>query len=250
MSFWDHLEQLRWVLFRVLGAFAVMTIVAFLAMPYIFDDFILGPTTGDFFIYRWLSLMTGKHVAADSTFAVQLININVASQFMTHVNTSLLLAVVATFPYLAYELWRYVRPALYSHEARPVRWAFLGGTGMFYLGCAIGYAIIFPATFRFLAEYQLSDAITNQFNLQSYIHSFMSMIFIMGLMFEMPLLAALLGRLGLLRRAFLQRYRRHAIVVLLVLAAFITPSGDPFTLMLVFMPLYALYEVSIRVVKK
>jgi sec-independent protein translocase protein TatC len=120
---------------------------------------------------------------------------------------------------------------------------------MFYLGCAIGYTLVFPFTFRFLVEYNLSPSITNQINLQSYIDNFTMLILVMGIVFEMPLLAWLLGLLGILKKGFLREYKKHAVVVLLVSAAIITPSGDPFTLMLVFIPLYVLYELSILVVK-
>ena len=120
---------------------------------------------------------------------------------------------------------------------------------MFFLGCAVGYCLIFPFTFRFLAEYQVSETITNQISLNSYMNNFLGMVFIMGAVFELPLVAWMLSGLGILHREFLQKYRRHAVVVLLVLSAVITPSGDPFSLMLVFIPLYLLYELSVRIVK-
>ncbi len=249
MSFWDHLEILRWAIFRVLAVYAVLFVVIFSLMPYIFTGFILGPTSNDFFVYRWLARAANGLVAFSPDFHVQIININLASQLMTHLNTSFALASVVAFPYIIYELWRYIRPALFPNEVRNVRTAFAGGTLMFYLGCLVGYTIIFPVTFRFLAEYELSSEIVNQINLQSYISTFTMLILIMGIVFEMPLLAWLLSCLGLIHKGFLRQYRRHAIVVLLVLAAFITPTGDPFTLMLVFIPLYLLYEFSILVVK-
>lgn len=250
MSFWDHLEILRWALFRVVCAFFLFLCLTLWAMPRVFDRFILGPTTSDFFVYRLLPQITHGLISFDEGFHVEIINIQVASQFMTHINTSMAFAAILAFPYLIYELWRYIRPALYDHEIRHVRGAFFGGTFMFYLGCTVGYVLVFPFTFRFLAEYQLSETIVNQINLQSYINNFTMLILIMGIVFEMPLLAWLLSCLGILRREFLQQYRRHAIVILMILSAVITPSGDPFTLMLVFVPLYILYEVSVRVVKK
>ncbi|MDY5077894.1 MAG: twin-arginine translocase subunit TatC, partial [Bacteroidaceae bacterium] len=140
-------------------------------------------------------------------------------------------------------------PALFENEIRHLRPAFLGGTMMFYIGCALGYLLVFPFTFRFLVEYDLSPSIENQINLSSYISNFTMLILVMGIVFEMPLLAWLLSQFGILHKSFLRNYRRHAVVSLLVLAAIITPSGDPFTLMLVFVPLYFLYEFSIMVVK-
>ena len=169
---------------------------------------------------------------------------------MTHIHTSISFAAVIAFPYFIYEIWRFIEPALFENEIRHIRPAFIGGTVMFYIGCAIGYLLVFPFTFRFLTEYELSASIHNQINLSSYIGNFTMLILVMGLVFEMPLLAWLLSELGILHKSFLREYKKHAVVGLLVSAAIITPSGDPFTLMLVFIPLYLLYEVSIKVVKE
>ena len=185
----------------------------------------------------------------DPNFSVQIININVASQFMTHIHTSFALAAICTFPYIIYELWKFIEPALFDDEIKHIRPAFFGGTVMFFIGCAIGYLLVFPFTFRFLMEYELSPSINNQINLSSYIGNFTMLVLVMGIVFEMPLLAWLLSSLGILKKHMLTEYRKHALVVLLIGAAFITPSSDPFTLMLVFIPLYVLYEISIRVVK-
>jgi len=249
MSFWDHLEVLRWALFRSACVLGIIMVGTFIAMPYIFDRFILAPTNNDFFIYRWLNTIGRGIVRLSPDFDVQIININVASQFMTHISTSISLAAVIAFPYFIWEIWKFIEPALFDDEIRHLRPAFLGGTLMFYIGCAIGYTLVFPFTFRFLVEYNLSPNITNQINLQSYIDNFTMLILVMGIVFEMPLLAWLLSLFGILKKSFLREYKRHAVVVLLVAAAIITPSGDPFTLMLVFVPLYVLYELSILVVK-
>ncbi len=249
MSFWDHLEVLRWALFRSACVLAVIMVGTFIAMPYIFDRFILAPTSNDFFTYRWLNAIGRGIVKLSPDFDVQIININVASQFMTHISTSISLAAIIAFPYFIWEIWRFIEPALFEDEVKHLRPAFLGGTVMFYIGCAIGYALVFPFTFRFLVEYNLSPNITNQINLQSYIDNFTMLILVMGIVFEMPLLAWLLSLFGILRKSFLREYKKHAVVVLLIAAAIITPSGDPFTLMLVFIPLYVLYELSILVVK-
>ena len=249
MSFWDHLEVLRWALFRSACVLAVIMVGTFIAMPYIFDRFILAPTSNDFFTYRWLNAIGKGFVKLSPDFDVQIININVASQFITHISTSVSMAAVIAFPYFIWEIWKFIEPALFEDEVKHLRPAFLGGTLMFYIGCAIGYVLVFPFTFRFLVEYNLSPNITNQINLQSYIDNFTMLILVMGIVFEMPLLAWLLSLFGILRKSFLREYKRHAIVALLIAAAIITPSGDPFTLMLVFIPLYVLYELSILVVK-
>ena len=253
MTFWDHLEVLRWALVRVAAALIILVIASFAAMPHIFDTLILGPASSDFFIYKWFASI-GRAIPflpdfSDDGFHVDIINIQVASQFMTHISTSFWLSLVLLFPYIVYELWKFVSPALYRAEKKAVGMSFFAGTFMFYLGCAAGYCLIFPFTFRFLAEYQVSQTIVNQISLNSYMNNFLGMVFIMGVVFELPLLAWLLSRLGVLHREFLQKYRRHAVVVLLVLAAVITPTGDPFSLMLVFVPLYLLYELSVRLVR-
>lgn len=254
MTFWGHLENLRWALMRAVGVLLVFMIVCFCCMPYLFDHFVLAPTNSEFPLYRWLSRL-GEISSlfpdfSDDTYSVDIININVASQFMTHISTSFWFALVLMFPYLVFEIWHFVQPALFVNERKSVGFAFFFGTVMFFLGCFVGYFLVFPFTFRFLTEYQLSSMITNQISLNSYMSNFLLMIFIMGIVFELPLLAWLLSKLGLLTRSFLRQYRRHAIVVLMILAAIITPTGDPFTLMVVFLPLYLLYELSIRFVQE
>lgn len=243
MSFWDHLEELRWCLLRVVVVFVIALVGCFIALPHFFDTLILGPAHADFFLYRWLGFIYGP--GED----VAIININVASQFMTHISVSMWMALLIIFPYLMYQIWVFVRPALFDKEVRGVRSAFLGGTGLFYLGCAVGYLVIFPIIFKFLTAYRVSDSIVNQINLNSYMGILLSMVFVMGLVFELPSLSWLLGKLGVISRELLKSWRRYAVVVLLVLAALITPTGDPFTLLVVFLPLYGLYELSICVVK-
>ena len=253
MTFWDHLEVLRWSLIRVAIVLVVLVAGCFIAMPYVFDKFILGPTTSDFFLYKIFSSLSPSlsfmpDFSADD-FSVNIININVASQFLIHISTSFWMALLILFPYLIYELWRFIEPALYPREKNSVGKAFFFGTGMFYLGCAVGYCLVFPFTFRFLAEYQVSAAVVNQISLNSYMGNFLGIIFVMGLVFELPLLMWLLSRLGIIDKSFLRKYRRHAIVILMALSAVITPSGDPFTLMVVFIPLYLLYEFAIAIVR-
>lgn len=253
MSFWDHLEELRWTIIRSIGALIVFAIVGFAFMPYIYDSVIMGPTRADFILYKYLCFATSAVPFlpdfCDDTFHVDIININLASQFFRHMTTSFWLALILTFPYLVFEIWKFVSPALYDSEKKSIRWVFVFGTGMFFIGCLVGYCLVFPMTFRFLATYQLSDTIVNQISLDSYMDNFLMLIFIMGIVFELPLLSWLLSKLGLLNRSFFKKYRRHAIVGLLVLSAIITPSGDPFTLSVVFIPLYMLFELSRFMVK-
>jgi len=254
MSFWDHLEELRWMLFRIIIALVIFAIGAFFIMPWFFDTIIMGPTKPDFFLYRALCELSHKYTFlpdfCDNQIHVEMINFELTAPFLRHLSTSGWLAVVLICPYILFELWRFISPALYENERKNVRWVFLFGSVMFFIGCFISYSVIYPMTFRFLYTYTLSENIRNEVSLDSYLSNFISLILIMGLVFELPLISWLLSQFGILKRSFFKQYRRHAIVVLVIAAAIITPTGDPFTLSLVFFPLYALYELSIILVKK
>ncbi len=254
MSFWEHVDALRWVLVRVVVVLAIVTIGLFGLMPAIFDSVILAPCRGDFALYRLFEQMTSSipwlPQFSTADFHVELINIKLASQFFIHMSTSFWLALVLTFPFVLYQLWTFVAPALYPNEKRGVSIAFFIGCLMFFLGVAVGYLVVFPVTLRFLADYHVSMMVPNQISLDSYMDTFLMLIFVMGIIFELPLVAWLLGTLGVLHRGFFKRYRKHAVVALLVLAAIITPTGDPFTMTVVFLPIYLLYEVSAYLVPK
>ena len=253
MSFWSHLEALRWVLMRIVIVYFILVGICFTAMPHIFNSVILGPTSSEFILYQWLSGLGGDGTFFpdfSGEFKVDIINVKLASQFITHITTSFCLAFLLIFTYLVSEVWMFVRPALYDGEKRSVLALLFFGVPMFYLGCATGYFIVFPFTFRFLAQYQLSTDISNLISLNSYIDNFTMLIFVMGVVFELPFVTWILSRMGLVTASFLRQYRRHAVVVLLVLAAVITPTGDPFTLMIVFVPLYLLYELGIILARK
>ena len=261
MSFWDHLEALRWTLLRSIAALMVFAIGCFAVMPKLFDKVIMAPCSSDFIFYQWLCefshWLSSKSPYLDilpdfcnDNYHVQVVNIKLASQFFTHMSTSFWLALMLTCPYLVWEVWRFIRPALYENEKKNIRWVCLFGTVMFFIGCAVGYFTVFPMTLRFLATYNLSSNITQQVSLDSYINNFLMLIFVMGVVFELPLVSWLLSQMGFLNRSFFHKYRRHAVVALLVAAAFITPSGDPFTLSVVFFPLYFLWELSAFFVKK
>ena len=253
MSFWEHLDELRMTFIHILIFLMVAFVGWFIAMPFIFDSFVLGPTSSDFFLYQWFASLGRLPFFpdfGDQHFSVDIINIQVASQFMTHMSSSFYFALVVTFPYMIYELWKFIRPALLPGEKKNIGIAFSFSTLMFYLGCAVGYILVFPLTFRFLTQYTLGSEIVNQINLGSYMGMFILLIVVMGIVFELPLLAWVLSKLGLISKAFLRTYRRHAIVVIMILSAIITPSGDPFTMMVVFLPIYLLYELSIKIVRE
>ena len=254
MSFWDHIDALRSMLIRVVVFLVLVALGLFFLMPSIFDSVILAPCHVDFVLYRFFARITSSAswLPQFSTegFSVELINIKLASQFFIHMSTSFWLALVLSFPFVLYQLWTFVSPALYSNEKRGVKLAFFIGCMMFFIGVVVGYFIVFPVTLRFLADYHVSQMVPNQISLDSYMDTFLMLIFVMGIIFELPLMAWLLGSLGVLHRGFFSTYRRHAIVALLVLAAIITPTGDPFTLTVVFLPIYLLYEFSAYLVPK
>lgn len=252
MNFWDHVDALRGVLLRSGAVVLLAAVVLFIFMGDIFDSVILAPCRPDFPLYRLLDSLQGLGpFAPEGTgddFHVSLINIQLASQFFIHMSTSCWLAVTLSFPFIIYQLWRFVSPALYPEERRNASVAFLWGNVMFYLGVAVGYFLVFPLTLRFLADYRLSESIPNTITIESYMDNFLLLTLLMGCVFELPLLAWMLGKTGLLTRGFFNRYRRHAIVALLIAAAVITPTGDPFTLFVVFLPIFMLWEGSAALV--
>jgi sec-independent protein translocase protein TatC len=253
MSFWDHLEVLRRMLFRSAVVVVAAMVVVFLNKSLVFDVIIFGPRTSDFVLYHWMCQLgewLGWPGFCPDAFSISIININMAAQFFTHISTSFWLGLVLSFPYIIWELWKFVAPALYTHEKRGVRRAFAFSSLLFFVGVLIGYTFIFPLSIRFLGTYQVSDIVANEISLNSYISMFVTLILTMGLVFEMPVLAHVLSRFGIITRKFLRKYRRHAIIVVLILSAVITPSADAFTMIMVAIPLYLLYEFSIVVCKK
>ena len=245
-TFWDHLDALRRVLVRVVAVVAVLGVGAFVAMPWIFDNVIMAPCSPSFPVYELFDRIAGQTTADD--FEVDVVSLELASQLFVHLSASCWVALIVGFPVVIYLLWGFVAPGLYEHERRGITRAFFFGNVMFYLGVAAGYFLIFPLTVRFLADYRLSEAIRPIVSLDSYMDNFFTLLLMMGAVFELPLLAWLLGKMGVLRRDFFGRYRRHAIVALLVGAALITPTGDPLTLFIVFIPIYTLWEASARLV--
>lgn len=253
MSFWDHLDELRAVLVRIVVVLAILVVGCFAVMPWVFDNIIMAPCSGSFPTYSLFSALAAKagmgaDMMTDASFHVDIVSLELASQMFVHLSASCWMAMMLGFPVIIYLLWGFVAPALYERERRNARRAFVFGNLMFYLGVATGYFLIFPLGVRFLADYQLSTAIRPIVSLDSYMDNFFMLLIMMGLVFELPLIAWLLGRMGLLTRSFFKTYRRHAIVVLLIVAAIITPTGDPFTLFLAFIPIYALWEMSARLV--
>lgn len=239
MTFWDHLDVLKKSIFHVILVVLVATIGLFTFKDFLFDGLILAPSKSDFFLYKW--------IGAD--FSISLVNIEMTAQFMIHMKMSFLCAIVLTFPYIAYKIWEFIAPALYDNEREKIRKAFLYSSVMFYLGVVIGYVLVFPLMLNFFADYQVSSVVPNMFSLSSYISLLSSMVLVFGILFEFPLLIAVLSAIGMIKKQTLRKYRRHAICAVVILAAAITPSGDPFSLAVVALPLYMLYELSVLICK-
>ena len=222
----------------------VLVVVAFSIVAFLFKEplfsVILAPRSSAFVSYRLLGV---------STFAIHLINTGLTEQFMVHMRTSLYVGVLVASPYIIYELFRFVSPGLYDNERRYALWIVGSAYVMFMLGTLLNYFLVFPLTVRFLGTYQVSTDVANMLTLQSYIDTLISMSFLMGVLFELPVVCWLMGRMGVISSQMMCTYRRHAIVAILVLAAIVTPTTDIFTLFVVALPILLLYELSIFVVK-
>lgn len=252
-SFWDHLEVMRWMIIRSLAVVVILAVVIFTFKDFVFGNIILSPTRPDFITYRVLCRLgdlTGTAALCPKVSQINLININLASQLMTHLSVSFYLAVILAMPYLLTEVWIFVSPALYQRERRPAAIAVIAFFLQFFIGLALSYLLIFPLTFNFLGNYQVSPDVINQISLNSYISTFNGLMLSLGLIFEMPIAAYFFARIGVLKASHFVRFRKIAIVASLTLAAFITPSTDVFTMCLVALPLYLLYEFSRLVVKQ
>ncbi|MDE6522682.1 MAG: twin-arginine translocase subunit TatC [Muribaculaceae bacterium] len=250
MTFWDHLDVLRGVLLKVLAVLLMLTVVAFVLKDEVFG-IVLAPKSPDFVLYRWLSLLSAKlgfDVVED--FDVELINTGLAQQFMIHMKTAFCVALIVASPYILHQLFGFVKPALYANERKYSIRLLISGYLMFLVGVALSYFIIFPLTFRFLGTYQVSSEVTNLISLESYMSVLIMLCLFMGIMCELPVLSYIATKAGILDSGFLKRYRRHAILVILVVCAIITPTSDAFTLLIVSLPIWLLYEVSILISRR
>lgn len=252
MTFWEHVEVFRKVIFRCLAVWAVCAIAAFCFKDWLFQ-LIFAPAQGDFVLYRGMCrLAEWLHInrLCPGDFSAQFINTELASQFMTHMWVALWAGVIMAFPYLIYQLYGFIAPALYEQEKRYSIMLITFGILLFAMGVLLNYFIIFPFSFRFLSTYQVQEAVVNQIALKSYVDTFLMLSLLLGILFEIPILAYFLAKLGIIEADMLKQYRKHAFVVICIIAAIITPTADVFTLLLVTLPIYLLYEISISVVRK
>lgn len=253
MTFWEHLDELRGSLVKMVVAVLVGAIVAFFFKEEMFR-IILAPQDTQFITYRWLDQLGQAlfSVSTNSTdlLQVQLINTGLAQQFMLHVKASLWTGVLLTSPYLIYLAFHFISPALYTNERRYALRLVGFGYILFMAGVLLSYFLIFPLIFRFLGTYQVSEVVANTVTIESYMESLITISLSMGILFEIPAICWVLGAMGVINARMMSHYRRHVIVALLVIAAIITPTSDVFTLSIVALPMWLLYESSIFIVRK
>ena len=240
LTFWDHLDELRSSLLRMLGVTVLFGIIAFVLKDELFA-IVLAPRSSDFLTYRLLGV---------EDFQLHLMNTGLTEQFMIHMRTAMYAGLLVASPYILYELFRFVSPGLYQNERRYAVWIVGAAYLMFLIGTLVNYLVVFPFTVRFLGTYQVSPDVANMLTLQSYVDTLLGMSLVMGVVFELPVVCGLMGKMGLISGHLMAQYRRHALVAILTVSAIITPTTDAFTLFVVAVPIFLLYELSIVIVRK
>ena len=249
MSFFEHLEVLRWHLIRVAIAIFIFMGLAFAFYDFIFDDIIMGPLRTDFWTYRMMCQI-GEKFNMGPDFCVDhipivLINTQLAGQFTLQINSSLLIGVMLGFPYLLYEIWRFVKPALSDIERKSAQGFVFYASMLFIIGVLFGYFIISALSVNFLANFQVSDEVSNQIMISSYLSSVATISLGTGIVFELPIVIFILSKVGVMTPAFMKSTRRYAFIIILIIAAIVTPTPDIMTMLAVTFPLLLLYEISI-----
>lgn len=249
MSFLEHLEELRWHLVRAITSIILVAIVAFIFKNIVFDVIIIAPKSSDFFTNRLFcqfgNFIGIKKLCINSN-PLELINIKMAGQFTTHIMVSLISGFIVAFPYVFWEIWSFIAPALYSNEKNVAKGAVFFSSLLFLLGVLFGYFLIVPLSVHFLGSYSVSGEVANRINLTSYMTTVASISLAAGVVFELPILVYFLTKVGLVTPEFLKKYRRHSLVLILLLSAIITPP-DIFSQVLVSFPLIILYEIGISI---
>lgn len=249
MTFLEHLEELRWHLMRSVIAVLVLAIVAFLNKGIVFGIIILGPSRVDFITFQWLCqlsdmLNTDVLCLDEMPFTIQ--SRQLTGQFVMHLTSSFVLGLVVAFPYLFWEMWRFIKPAMYSAEQKVARGTTFFVSSLFFIGISFGYYIIAPLSINFLGSYTVDESIINEFDLTSYVNTLIMLVLACGIMFQLPVFAYFFSKIGLLTPEFMRSYRKHAFITILVIAAVITPP-DVLSQILVTIPVYGLYELSIKI---
>ena len=252
MSFLDHLEELRWHLIRSIGSILLFAIIAFISKDIVFGVILLGPSKSDFWTYKVLCDL-GKNIGVSSFCIKELPFIiqsrQMAGQFMMHISSSFVIGIICAFPYAFWEFWRFISPGLYPNERKAARGATFYVSILFFIGVFFGYFILTPISINFLANYQLDPSILNEFDIISYVGTITTLVLASGLLFQLPMIILFLTKAGIVNKEILGSYRKHAIVVILVFGAMLTPP-DPFSQIVMAIPLVGLYEISILISSK
>ncbi len=251
MSFFDHIDAFRGHIVRSVIAVLVLSIIAFFNKYLMFDVILLGPMHTDFWTYEMLCELSHRFTNSDE-FCIKemgftLSNISMSGQFSEHIFISFITGIILAFPFILWELWKFIKPALSKKETRYARGLVFFSSTLFFIGILFGYFLLSPLSINFLGSYKVSELVSNEINLDSYVSFIATLTFATGLIFEMPILVYFLAKIGILTSAWMRKSRRYAIVVILILAAVLTPSPDIASMVLMFIPLYSLYEVSILV---
>lgn len=248
MSFLDHLEELRWHLVRSAFAIMIFMILAFIYMPWIFENIIFAPSRVTFPTFTWLCRL-GELTGAQEALCAKPFEFKIQSRYMTGQFTMQFLAAfvvgfIISFPYVFWEIWRFIKPGLHLNEAKNSRGAVFAVTFLFLLGVLFGYFILVPMMTWFFATYTLSSQISNEFDITSFVSTFIALVFGSGLLFQLPVVVYFMTKIGILTPQFMRTYRKHAFIIILVIGAIVTPP-DPLSQMLISLPLFLLYEISI-----
>jgi sec-independent protein translocase protein TatC len=249
MSFLDHLEELRWHIVRSVAAIMIFMILAFVYAKWIFDHIVFAPAKASFITFR-LMCQLGDYIGSDALcvteipFKVQ--SRYVTGQFSMQFAAAFVIGLIVAFPYVFWEIWRFIKPGLYSTEKKSSRGATISVTFLFLLGVSFGYFVLCPMSMWFFSTYTISDSIVNEFDITSYVQTIVALVFGSGVLFQLPVVIFFLTRIGLVTPTFLRTYRKYAVIIILVLAAIITPP-DPLSQTIIAIPLYLLYEISILI---
>lgn len=250
MSFLEHLEELRWHIIRAAAAIVVFGLVAFIFIKDIYKLVILGPSRTDFWTYQQMCKLadfTGYAALCVKKLDFTLQALGMADQFTMSITSSVIIGICFAFPYAFWELWRFIKPGLKPAERKAARGATFFVSMLFLMGLFFGYYIVSPLAINFLANYQLDESIKNQYDITSYIGTLITLSLGCALMFQMPIVAFVLSKVGVLTPSFMRSYRKHSFIVILIISGLITPSPDIYSQLLVSLPLVLLYEVSIWV---
>jgi len=252
MSFFDHIDVLRKHLMRAVGVIVLFTIGAFYFTDYIFNTIIMGPKSPSFWTYRMMCKLVERFPSIGEDFCItkidaKIINTEMSGQFTLQLNSCVMVGVILGIPYLLFELWLFIKPALHENERRSASGFVAFASFLFFAGILFGYYIICPLSINFLTNFTVSPDIQNTFTIDSYLSSVMTLTLGSGVIFQLPVIIFILSKMGIMTPAFMRSTRRYATVIILIVAAVVTPTADPFTMLIVALPLFMLYEMSIYI---